>query len=64
MSTRMERSPYREVHANGKRSPGTSLLFYGEDNEPTSAGYTEHRYATDITSLGAVLAIKGSRIQG
>lgn len=64
MSTRMERSPYREVHANGKRSLGTSLLFDGEDNEPTSAGYTDHRYATDITSLGAVLAIKGSRIQG
>lgn len=64
MSTRIERSPYRGDHVNSQRSVGTSLLFYREDNEPTSAGYREHRYATDITSFEAVLAIKGNEIQG
>lgn len=49
---------------NSQRSLGTSLMFDQEDNKPTSTGYTEHRYATAITSFGAVLTIKGNGIQG
>lgn len=51
-------------HMNSQQSVSTSLVFYREDNKPTSAGYGEHRYATAITSLEAVLAIKGNGIQG
>lgn len=49
---------------NNQRSLGTSLMFYREDNKPTSTRYREHRYATAITSFEAVLAIKGNGIQG